>query len=63
MKVELSREEVREALVQYAARKVDVVGTFKHHVQISGMWTVGDGPAVVVTLERLMTVKVDSKDD
>jgi hypothetical protein len=65
MKVELSREEVRQALVEYAARKADVVGPFRHSVRINGLWTLmGDGPPpVVVTLERLAMVKVDSKND
>jgi hypothetical protein len=54
VKVELSREEVGQALVEFAARKEGLIGTFKHSIQINGSWIVlGDGAPVVVTLEPL----------
>lgn len=56
MKVELSREEVGKALVEFAARKAGVTGAVKHGISINGSWLVFDegAPLVVVTLDRLV---------
>ncbi len=58
MKVELSQEEVQEALVLFAARKAKLSGTCRHKVQIMGVWTtLGDGPAVIVDIEQVTMVE------
>lgn len=55
--VELSQEEVGKALVEFAARKVGVKGSYRHGIQINGVWTtLGDGPPVVVSITELSNV-------
>ncbi len=54
MKIELSKAEVGQALVEFAIRKSGLELPVRHSVQINGVWqTMGDGPPVVVMLEKV----------
>ena len=51
MKVELNEQEVREALVFFAARKVGFEGQCLNSIEIKGVLTkIGDGPLVIVDI-------------
>lgn len=56
MKVELTREDVQEALASFAAKKAGVTCSFLHKVNICGSWVCLDENPVEVEITPMPNV-------
>ena len=57
MRYEFSKDDLHQALIYYAAKKLGLPFPVQGKAEIQGVWTMlGDGPVVVVNIEHLSNV-------